>query len=418
MPHKSHTWKPGTRPAIRPHSREKHKLLEAYLGLYVDTLAQNIKVPCLRLTIVDGFAGGNIYSDRDTGEVCPGSPTVILEALREAERRANERRKNAFTILDDYFFIEKNRGAFQSLEATLKSSGYSNNINNNIFLFNEDFTCTYRRIIEFINKKAKSGRAIFVLDQCGYSSVPLQCIREIFSSVKNAEVILTFAADSLIDYLRDERPNRKLLNNPDLDLDVLSSKVDKSNPLWRSLIQLELHGELKRLTGATFYTPFFLYSKDAHRDLWLVHLSRHHIAKDVMVGVHWEHQNSFVHYGKPGLNMLGYNQAEDILVTGQQNFPGFFFDGKAKALTEESLTQELPKLICDNYTSITFKDLFAELSNQMPANRRILRNVIRTLSEDTQLFVKDETGKTQRVAGVQKDTDVIHVPRQRRLFMG
>lgn len=418
MTHKSHTWTPGTRPPIRPHSREKHKLLEAYLGLYVDTLTQNINVPCLQLTIVDGFAGGNIYTDRITGEICPGSPTVILEAMREAERRVNERRTNPFTILDHYFFIEKDRGAFESLETTLKSSGYAKNINNNIFLFNENFVCSYRRVIEFINKKGKSGRAIFVLDQCGYSAVPFQCIREIFASVKNAEVILTFAADSLIDYLRDERPNRKLLNNPELDLDVLSSKVDKTNPLWRNLIQLELHGELRNLTGATFYTPFFLYSKDAHRDLWLVHLSRHHIAKDVMVGVHWEHQNSFVHYGKPGLNMLGYNQEEDILVTGQQNLPGFYFDGKAKALTEESLTQELPKLICDNYTLITFRDLFAELSNKMPANRCILRNVIRTLAENKLLIVRDETGKTKRIAGVQKDSDVIHVPRQRRLFMG
>jgi len=61
-------------------------------------------------------------------------------------------------------------------------------------------------VIEFINKKGKSGRAIFVLDQCGYSAVPFQCIREIFASVKNPEVILTFAADSLIDYLTDEGP--------------------------------------------------------------------------------------------------------------------------------------------------------------------------------------------------------------------
>jgi len=130
--HKSHKWTPGTKPAIRPHSREKHKLLEAYLGLYVDTLAQNIKVPCLQLTIVDGFAGGNIYTDGITGEICAGSPTIILEAMREAERRENERRKNPFTIVDHYFFIENDRGNFESLELTLKSSGYAKNINNNI----------------------------------------------------------------------------------------------------------------------------------------------------------------------------------------------------------------------------------------------------------------------------------------------
>ena len=46
-------------------------------------------------------------------------------------------------------------------------------------------------------------------------------------------------------------------------------------PRWRSLIQLELPLRGPESSHAKFYTPFFIHSQDSHRDLWLVHLSRH-----------------------------------------------------------------------------------------------------------------------------------------------
>ena len=418
MTHESHLWTPGsTPPTIRAHSVEKHRLLRAYLERYVATLTQNIRVECLPLTLIDGFAGGNIYIDELTGDIRPGSPTIILEAMREAERLANEKRTKPFKLIDHYFFIEKHRGAFEFLESTLRSSGYAKHIEDRIItLINDDFVAHSSRIIDFINQKSKPGRSIFILDQCGYSAVPFDCIRNILDSVQNAEIILTFAVDYLIDYLRNERPNRKLLNNPELDLDSLASKLEKSDPRWRRLIQLDLHQHLQENTNARFFTPFFIHSKDAHRDLWLVHLSRHHRARDVMVGVHWEHQNSFAHYCKPGLKMLGYDPDEDVLVTGQPYFPGFYFDGKARALTKESLCEELPGLICDNFQAVDFKTLFSSISNETPATSQILREVLQDLANDSRVTIKDETGLTVRRAGIQHDTDVIVVHPQRRLF--
>ena len=44
-----------------------------------------------------------------------------------------------------------------------------------------------------------------------------------------------------------------------------------------------------------------------------------------MVGLHWDQNNSFSHYGKPGLAMLGYDPDRDIKVTGQP----FLFDADA-----------------------------------------------------------------------------------------
>ncbi len=342
MAHSSHVWgRNGTPPTIRPHSLEKHKLLEAYLPRYVATLTQNIKIDHLALTLVDGFAGGNIYRDEVTGEIRPGSPSIIINAIRDAERLAASKRTKGFTIQDDYFFIERDGDAYRQLELTLRQSGHASAIGSAMHLINDDFSVHANRIVEFILKKSRSGRAIFILDQCGYDKVPFACVQHILRSVPNAEVIMTFAVDFLIDYLRSRR-NRQLSNNPEIDLDALATSVDRSDSRWRRVIQLELHTEVQKLAGARFYTPFFIHSKESHRDLWLVHLSRHHRARDVMVGVHWDLHNCFAHYGGAGLRMLGYRQDEDILHTGQPYFPGFYFDDKAKALTRETLFEELP----------------------------------------------------------------------------
>ena len=107
MMHTSHSWgRTSKPPAIRAHSQEKHKLLDAYLTRYVATLTQNIKIDHLALTVIDGFAGGNIYTD-PTGLECAGSPSIIMNAIRQAERVANEKRTKKFEIRDDYFFIEQ-----------------------------------------------------------------------------------------------------------------------------------------------------------------------------------------------------------------------------------------------------------------------------------------------------------------------
>ena len=352
MMNTSHSWgRTSKPPTIRAHSQEKHKLLDAYLTRYVATLTQNIKIDHLALTVIDGFAGGNIYTD-PTGQECAGSPSIIMNAIRQAERLANEKRTKKFKIRDDYFFIEQDKEAFSSLELTLKLSEHAKRLGNSIHLFNDSFAAHSARIIEFVNEKSRSGRAIFVLDQCGYDKVPFACIRNIMHSIPNAEIILTFAADFLIDYLREGLPNRQLRSLPELDLDALASRADKSDPRWRTIIQHELHSEVQRAANARFYTPFFIHSQDSHRDLWLVHLSRHHRARDVMMGVHWDLQNSFAHYGKPGLKMLGYRPDEDILYTNQPYFPGFYFDNKAKALTREALFEELPSLIFEHPNSL------------------------------------------------------------------
>src|SRR5262249_54110516 len=148
----------------------------------------------LALTVIDGFAGGKIYID-ETGQELPGSPSIIMNAIWGAEFLPHEKRTKKIRIKDDYFFIEKKKESYRSLELTLKLSEHAGLIGSSIHLINDNFVSHSARIIEFVTNKSPSGRAIFVLDQCGYDKVPFACIREIMQSVPNAEIILTFAAD-------------------------------------------------------------------------------------------------------------------------------------------------------------------------------------------------------------------------------
>jgi three-Cys-motif partner protein len=397
MSHESHYWSRGCPPpVIRAHSIAKHRVLEEYLKLYVATLTKNFRIERLQVTIVDAFAGGNLYTDEITRQLRPGSPSIVLRAMAEAESAVNEKRTKPFKLIDDYFFIEKDRGAYEYLEDTLKSSGYSGKIGNSIFLRNDDFVKHYIPIIEFINAKSNKGRAIFIFDQCGYAEVPFDCIRHILISIEHAEIILTFAAEFLVDYLSDEKTNRRLVRNPELDLQKLASKLDKTDPRWKQLIQFELHSDVRKLTNARFFTPFFIRSSDSHRDIWLIHLSKHPTAKDVMTGLHWRLQNSFSHFGKPGLNMLGYDPDVHPMDALQRWLPGFYFDESARALTLASLHDQLPKFLSENCERIDFSSLFTMISNDTPATTELLREALQGLAHHDEVAIRDETGQTPR----------------------
>ncbi|MGE3818324.1 MAG: three-Cys-motif partner protein TcmP [Isosphaeraceae bacterium] len=415
--HESHRWRSGEPPPpIRSHSLVKHRVLEEYLKRYVAAVTRNPRVDKLTLTIVDGFAGGNTYSDEKTGELRPGSPSIILNALNTAKVAAQERRKKQFVLDDHYFFIEKDVEAFGFLRDTLSSSEHGSRIGNAVHLVHGDFCDHVAKVIESVRSRAGGEHAIFILDQCGYTDVPFVSIKEILGSLRKSEVILTFATGFLIDFLSDKYKGGAGIRKAGIDVERLVSKIDKSDRHWKRLIQVELRDDLQIKAGAGFSTPFFIRSRDSNRDLWLVHLSGHYRARDVMMGIHWEHTNSFAHYGRPGLNMLGFDPDEGVSGPSQALLPGFYFDETAKDLTLEATLRELPRFLTNKRDLIDVRSLFAEISNDTPATVALLREVLKELAADGVFEIRDKTGLTVRQKGVQFDTDVIHMARQMRLF--
>jgi three-Cys-motif partner protein len=415
--HASHRWKHGDPPPeIRPHTLAKHRLYGEYLKRYVATVTKNPKMEKLTFTVIDGLAGGNIYTDKETGELRQGSPSIILDSLAAADRLAQERRTKPFTFDDHYIFIESDSEHFASLRATLADSGHSRRVGHDVELLQGDWIDHLEKVIDLVRRRAGGERALFILDQCGYSDVPLLAVGEILQRVAKAEVILTFATDYLIDYLSNSYQAGPGIVRAGINVERILSAMDKSKPEWRRLIQLELHKEIQEKTGAKFYTPFFIRSTEANRDLWLVHLSGHYRARDVMVGIHWLQNTSFAHYAKPGLNMFGYDQDDDQFRSSQLWLPGYFFDETARALTHEAIHEQLARQIVDSREAIDVQSIFAVVSNGTPATVQMLRDVLRDLASEGVISIRDETGLTARTKGVRSDKDVIRATGQRLLF--
>jgi three-Cys-motif partner protein len=417
MSDEHHVWELGSEPPlIRPHSLAKHRVLEQYLRRYVEVLTSNPKVPDFRLTLVDGFSGGGLYRDSITGQERPGSPMLMLRAMQEAAAVAQERRSKEFHLDIEYFFIEKSRSSFDYLKSQLEHSEFRSQLGTQINQINGTFIDNVQPIIDRIKLRRRGERAIFVLDQCGYSDVPLSAIRSILESLSNAEVILTFAVDSLIDYMAANELTQKILAKIGIPLgsDQIQSLKDLRDSRW--VIQTRLIEAIKQGARPTHFTPFFIRSKDAHRDYWLLHLSGHARARDVMVELHWKENTSFIHYGRSGMSMLGYDPDADPKITRQKCLPEFCFDLTALASTEEALFDELPEKISGFKDGVPFEQFFADVTNETPATSEIMANVLVDLARQGVIEIRDKTGQTSRRSSLRK-SDIILPSRQGRLFL-
>ena len=416
MRHKHHTWSIGSEPPlIRAHSLAKHRVIQAYLEEYISVLTANPRLDRFRLTLVDGFAGGGSYRDSQTKEFRPGSPLVMLNAMAAAETKAQQHRSKSFRLDVDYFFVEQNKSNVEYLKVVIQESPFRALLADKINILQSDFLETVPDILSFVKKRQRAGRAIFLLDQFGYSDVPLTTIKSILGSLDNAEVILTFAVDSMIDYLTDSPQSQQILERIGLDLSSHMIGEMKQEIEWRRKIQFCLHHEIPAKTSAGFYTPFFIRSHDAHRDYWLIHLSGHARARDVMVGLHWQQNTSFAHYGRSGLQMLGYDETSDASLNRQTLLPTFFFDETALASSQEALFDQLPERVHSYKDGVAFKDFFADVTNECPVTAQTMKLVLSELAAEGIIEVLDTDGQRKRAQKVREGAEIRRLSRQGRL---
>ena len=99
-------------------------------------------------------------------------------------------------------------------------------------------------------------------------------VRRIFTELANAEVILTFAAETLLNHLA-ERPELYTAVRPiELSETDVRELLDlKQGAGGRAVAQRTLRNHLRHRTGATYDTPFFIRPAQSRRALWFVHLS-------------------------------------------------------------------------------------------------------------------------------------------------
>lgn len=421
MSRKPYNWKNGP-DFIQQHSIAKHRILQSYLAAYFKTLISSPRQDVLRLTLVDGFAGGGLYVHNDTHKLVKGSPFIFLDATREASYLINKDRRKPVRLEVDYFFVEAERHAHSHLEKALRDEGYGAQIGSTIQLRHSKFQDQADSIIEFIKRKSpRNGRSIFALDQYGYKEVPTQLIQKIFVNLPGAEVILTFAVDCFLNYASDEKLTQSLLDEIGIP-DVLNGRsiedIKASERDWRLFIQSGLYRTLVTRCGAKHFTPFFIRNNKGHGDYWLIHLSQHHRARDVMTEVHWDNNNYFIHYGGAGLDMfqmVGYDPDHDANHRGQSTL-GFEFDDVARKASINALNEHIPRRVYANDEGVSFGVLFATTCNDSPASAEIYRESIGQLIEQKIIEVVSVDGIKRRSAAQIRANDQIIAPSQRGLF--
>lgn len=409
-----YSWKLGERPpALLRHSSVKHSLLRDYLVDYFLTLAPDPRQDHIRLTIVDGFCGGGRYLDEQGLEV-PGSPIIILKAIEEAETRIvlQQKRKKPLVFDIELICIDEDKDAIEYLRWVLEEEGYGDKvISEKIRLLTGKFDNFSEAVISKSRERSiRAGKAIFILDQYGYKNVPLKTLKRIFWKLAKAEVILTFNVDSLINFLNDENLQAFERNTgingviTAKDMDILTR-----GPNWRKHIQSKLYSEIILGSGAKHFTPFFIRPAKGHGDFWLLHLSQHSKARDVMASTHWKYNNHFAHYGGPGLEMfsIGYADALDS---------EFLFNDFAEVQSIESMLNEIPRLLHQHKDGVRFDEFFKDNCNNTPATRAMIESTILKLVDAKEVEVVDDRGNMRGVRTAIQDDDIIRLARQIMLF--
>lgn len=407
-PAKNFTWKAGhPLPAIKAHSDRKLEVIERYLEIYFDTVVRDPRMDSLNITLVDGFCGGGMYSGRQGLRY--GSPLAILRAVHAASVRLNIDRKKPLAINAVYHFGDSNPDHIDFLRETLRTSEFSSLMGKNIHVHHSTFVDLLPRLLQEIRYRQTQGRSIFVLDQFGYSDVPMATVQQIFKQLPKAEIILTFSIDALLNYLQGERDPPAIVQQFGVTKEFVRmwEGWKQDEVMGRTLAQRTLMTQMHRFSGARFFTPFMMYSATDSREMMVAHLSQSQAARDKMLTVHWETKNTFRHLGKGSLFELGY---DDRVETGSL----FQFSETDRGNMHEELASELPRRIFDMAGSgpVAYQDFLLNIGNKTAATNADIAGTLRALSDQREIGVISPSGASKRPGTRIQPTDLLQVARQ------
>jgi three-Cys-motif partner protein len=419
MPKKEYDWEGTNVPIIGEHSIAKHRILREYVRKYIEILTRNPKIERLKLTFVDGFAGGGIYERSAERKPHFGSPVILIEeATAVAQARWNLARHKPVILEPTFFFIDKKPTNIAVLQETLRSHVYPEHPGIAPTILTGTFEEQLAPIVASIKKQRGAHRAIFLLDQYGYTQVPLPSLQLIFRELPKAEVFLTLAVGWISAYLRDAACAPEILRRMGVRTEATEEEIqeqllggDASDDKFRR-VQWLLHHAFVQPSGARYATPFFIVSPESHRRYWFLHLANNLRANDVVKELHWTIQNHFSHYGDTGLAMLGFDPRREP-DPGQLSFA---FDSFAKQRTERALLIQLPERIRSRHAEgVGFGDLFAEVANETPATKEMVRAALTKLCWAGDLTKRGGGGEQRRVETVVQDDDIVVLAKQIRM---
>ena len=406
----------GALPELGRHSAAKHEIFDAYIGAYIRTLTKSHLTRELNLTIVDGFCGGGRYL-LDGAEV-DGSPLRMLASVERAQIEVAAARARGVAIKADFVFVDANRNHVDFLRDLLDRHGHGDRIGRDIHIVTSKFEEAADGIISRIKAKGRAHRSLFFLDQYGWSAVTFTTIRRIMGSLQNPEVVLTFMVDHLVNLLNDRMIDTAGLAAVDLNReDVQDMLRMKQMRGWKRFIQNTLYEHIQRNTGADYYTPFFIHPEGgSNRDYWLLHLSKHHQAREEMGKIHWSMENTFEHFGRAGFNSLGFKPGKDV----RDDMLEFGFNDNARTRSEATVVDQLARMLHARTLAgegpLTKKALFASHCNEAPVIGDIVDAALVELRGAKDVVITAPDGALRRSVTKFTWDDEIRLSREPSLF--
>ena len=410
----SFVWVPGSPPpVIEEHSLAKLAVLRSYVSSYIDRLCEGSPRDTFKFDLIDGFSGGGLFLDG--GAEVSGTPLIMLEEAQAAYARLNERRIKPLHFDLKFHFVDVASDHARYLTDVLREREF-HIPEHQVKVHHKAFEDVADEIIADVkSRQPRAGRSLFLLDQKGFSGVPAFLIRRILDELANAEVILTFAAETLVNYAVERPQFYAAAGSVGLSESDVRSLIDlKHGSGGRALAQRFLRDRLRCATGATYDTPFFIRPRQSRRALWFVHLSRHPVARDVMVQCHWNNFNTFEHYGSGGLDMMGWDPLKNGLL------PLFGFSDYDAELLHQQLLESIPGEISSLGLSlpVSVGDFRVAVANHTAARFSDLDRALSTLASIGDFDIRDRQGKLlSGKLGRLDPTDLITLP-TRRVFPG
>ncbi|MBD8546033.1 three-Cys-motif partner protein TcmP [Sphingomonas sp. CFBP 8760] len=406
----------GDLPELGRHSAVKHEIFDAYIGAYIRTLTKSHLVRELNLTIVDGFCGGGRYM-MDGAEV-DGSPLRMLASVERAQVEVVAARARGVEIKAEFVFVDANRNHIDFLRDLLERQGHGGRIGRDIHIVTSKFEDAADGVISRIQAKGRAHRSLFFLDQYGWSAVTFATIRRIMGSLQNPEVVLTFMVDHLVNLLNARMIDTAGFAAVDLDReDVQDMLRMKQMRGWKRYIQNTLYEHIRRNTGADYYTPFFIHPDGgSNRDYWLLHLSKHHQAREEMGKIHWLMENTFEHFGRAGFDSLGFKPGEDV----REDMLDYGFNDNARTRSEATVVDQLARMLHARAIAgagpLTKKALFASHCNDAPVIGDIVDAALLELRGAKDVIVTSPDGALRRSVKKFGWDDEIRLSREPGLF--
>jgi three-Cys-motif partner protein len=321
-----------------------------------------------------------------------------------------------------FVFIDDDPSAISCLRAVLARRESWAQENGRVTILPGKFEQQLDNVIDRIaGRSGTAKRTIFVLDQYGYTAAPPLLLRKIFERLPRAEVFLTLAVGWAAAYLSDLRTVAEKLGIARDVLDRLSAEGEEGPALDEPGVRptlLKLQILLKDVftteIGSTFYTPFFIVSRESNRCYWFLHMANSARANDVVKALHWEVENHFDHFGGEGLGMLGYDPGRDPDLALQPSLP-FCFDSAARMRTRGALLQTLVSRIERDFPNgVSLQSLYAHLCNETPADQAILGGAVSELCSERELEKQGADGERRALSTPLQNDDVVRVSHQAR----